>query len=129
MAEDTLLYHRRHAPQGRRFDVTPVSLDALAKEGWVDDPAKIGMNPWGPDQAAGVAAIHDRYRRGEIPGMDQMDYTENKCAVWGTLTEERPLDAGWKKGFDSPRAGGEYLVAAPATRGAPREEDPGSSPE
>ena len=115
MAEDTLLYHWRHAPQGRRFDVTSVSLDALAKEGWVDDPAKIGVNPWGRGHANAVAARHNSYRRGEIPAIDQLDLTEKKCAIWGTLTDDKPLDAGWNKAFDSPRAGGLYLVSPPAT--------------
>ena len=111
MADDTLLYHWSLAPEGQRFDVTSVCLETLAKEGWVDNPAKIGLNPWGPDQAVGVAANHDRYRRGEIPGMDQMDHTENKCAIWGTLTDNKPLYTGGNKAFDSLRAGGMYLVS------------------
>ena len=89
-----------------------MSLDASAKEGWVDDPAKIGVNPWGRGQANAVAARHNSYRCGEIPGTDQMDHSENKCAIWGTLTDNKPLlDAGGNKAFDSLRAGGMYLVS------------------
>lgn len=113
MTEDTMLYHWSFAPKGQRFDLTSVSLEGLAKEGWVDNPAKIGVNLWNSDQATSVAAVHDRYRRGEIPGMDQMDSSDNRCAIWGTLTSEEPLHGDMGLAFDSPRAGGMYFVSHP----------------
>ena len=44
MADDTLLYRWSLAPEGQLLDVTSVCLETLAKEGWFDDPPKIGMN-------------------------------------------------------------------------------------
>ena len=105
MADDTLLYHWSLAPEGQRFDVTSVCLETLAKEGWVDNPAKIGLNPWGPDQAVGVAANHDRYRRGEIPGMDQMDHTQGFSAASQSTNVPTDFSSTLRAKYNTSRVG------------------------
>ena len=51
------LYHKEYARTGRVFkdNVDPA---LLAEQGWVDNPMKIGENPWGPNAEAEVDRTH-----------------------------------------------------------------------
>ena len=49
MTGTTLLYHPVHAPDGQPFETHSGPVAPYADEGWVDDPAKIGANPWDED--------------------------------------------------------------------------------
>ena len=115
MNGDTMLYHSIEAPEGKLFNSAEESFESLAKVGWVDNPAKIGVNVWGDDAAGNVIKIlHEKYLSGEVPGIEKEDDMSKSvfCAIW-TSTEasdksERKIDDGiW---LDSLRAGGKYSI-------------------
>lgn len=68
------MYHKEYAPGGQDFDLedghTPVSL---SKEGWVDNPAKLGINLWGPDAQAHVDEMAAKFEQRLIPAVDGPD--------------------------------------------------------
>ena len=68
---NTYLYHKEYKPTGRIFDLNEVSLETLESEGWVDDPAKIGVNMWGGGVGveAAVKARMEAVERGDIDRM------------------------------------------------------------
>ena len=72
MADETILYHPIDAPEGWKFAGTEESLRSLADQGWVDNPAKIGVNAWSdksPKIKRHIQQIQDSYLSGEIPGI------------------------------------------------------------
>ena len=72
MADETILYHPTDAPGGRKFEGTEESMRSLADQGWVDNPAKIGVNVWSdksPEMMHHIQKIQDSYLSGEIPGI------------------------------------------------------------
>lgn len=44
MSNDTFLWHAEQAPDGRVFDLEKHLIKTLEDEGWVDAPAKIGLD-------------------------------------------------------------------------------------
>ena len=115
MNGDTMLYHSIEAPEGKLFNSAEESFESLAKVGWVDNPAKIGVNVWGDDAAGDVIKIlHEKYLSGEVLGIEKEDDMSKSvfCAIW-TSTEasdksERKIDDEiW---LDSLRAGGKYSI-------------------
>lgn len=69
MTATITLYHPIHAPDGQPVYADSGSLTTYADDGWVDDSAKIGVNPWGEDHEHGVAKRHLEYLSGEVPGI------------------------------------------------------------
>lgn len=66
--DDFMLFHKDYAPTGRIFNFEDGHTEqGLAKEGWVDDPAKIGVNVWGPQAEGAVARKSAQFQRGELP--------------------------------------------------------------
>ena len=116
MTGNTILYHPVHAPDGQPFDTDSNPLKSYADEGWVDDPAKIGVNPWGEDHRHAVAKRHLGYLSGELPGISPGYDTHvgPRCAIWNTLAtdESEPGRDGFT--LDSPRAGGRYFISRSA---------------
>ena len=90
----TRLYHARHAPAGQDFEVDGRMLKAYETQGWVDDPGKAGINPWGGDTAAEVASKHienQEERLGGIAsGFDNGDGV--RCTIWHTIAADVTLD-------------------------------------
>jgi len=71
VANRTILYHKIDAPTGHEFDLETVSLAQLVEAGWVDDPAKIGVNVWGHEGSQqAVAQTQARFDRGDMPPVD-----------------------------------------------------------
>ena len=110
MAGRTMLYHAVHARSGQVFEDI-VNAVARSKDGWVDDPAKIGMNPWGPDEAAAVEQKHWKYLSGEEPGINDersVGSERPRCAIWRTVVTDvrsrNPI-------IDSPRTDGVYAIS------------------
>lgn len=73
-----MLYHAEYAREGKIFRAD--SADARyreslhhAEQGWTDDPAKLGINPWGEAGASAVAEKSRAFRAGEIPAIDPPD--------------------------------------------------------
>ena len=116
MSGTVTLYHPVNAPDGQPFDTNSDPLASYAEEGWVDDPAKIGINPWGEDQEHGVAKRHLEYLSGEIPGISpgHGSHVGPRCAIWNTVAtdESEPGRDGFS--VDSPRAGGRYFISRTA---------------
>ena len=122
----TRLYHPTEAPEGQTFDITtepseaseekiwvaskdfpgssPVLLESLEKEGWVDNPAKVGIT-WGSVAEEGVREKKKQYQNGEIPGMDKID-KGIRCTIWGTVASDETAGGRDGKLMDAPRAGG-----------------------
>jgi len=96
---------RRHRP-----------LTSYANKGWVDDAAKIGVNPWGDDHKRDVAMRHPEYLSGEIPaispgiGKDEC----SRCTVWNTVASDQSGRGRDEFLLDSPRAGGSYFISRTA---------------
>ena len=110
MSGRTRLFHPIHAPEGQDFEVDGLSLKAYERQGWVDDPGKGGMNPWGEDLAAGVAGRHVEYLEGRIPGIVLGESNVNgvHCVIWGTIALDVTPNTCELLILDSPRAGGAY---------------------
>lgn len=65
---NTYLWHKELAPEGRIFDLDKTDSKVLNKEGWVDEPAKIGIDAHcgvNEDMASAQAA----YESGDIDGI------------------------------------------------------------
>ena len=116
MAGIAKLYHPVHAPNGQSFDTDSGPLMAYADEGWVDDPAKIGVNPWGEGHEHAVAKRHLEYLSGEIPGISPGRGRDvgPRCAIWNTVAtdESEPGRDGLSR--NSPRVGGRYFISRTA---------------
>ncbi len=61
--------HPIHAPDGQPVYTDSGRLTTYADDGWGDDPAKIGVNPWGDDHDHHVAKRHREYLSCELPGI------------------------------------------------------------
>ena len=73
MTAMTWMYHKDYAPEGRQFDENATPLTLLAAEGWVDSPAKIGVDVWhhnGSREAVEKMASH--FRNGMVPAVDDV---------------------------------------------------------
>ena len=116
MTGTTMLYHPVHAPDGQPFATDSGNLTSYADEGWVDDPAKIGVNPWGEDHRHAVAKRHLEYLSGDIPGISPEYGTDEgqRCVIWNTLATD--VSEPGRDGFtlDSPRACGRYFISGSA---------------
>ena len=68
-----MMYHKDYAPTGKEFDseVDGRTPESLAKKGWVDNPAKIGINVWGPDSEADVQTMQQKFARGLVKALDE----------------------------------------------------------
>lgn len=116
MAGRTTWYHPVHARSGQAFED---DLDAAArsKDGWVDNSAKIGVNRWGPDEAAAVERKHRKYLSGEEPGIDDgrsVNHDRPGCAIWRTVATGVPSPG--LPLIDSPRTDGTYAISVQAAR-------------
>ena len=116
MTGATILYHPAHAPDGQRFETDGGALKSYADEGWVDDPAKIGVNPWGEGHEHAVAKRHLEYLSGELPGISP-GYGKDeglRCAIWNTVAIEESEPGRDGMSLNSPRAGGRYFISGSA---------------
>ena len=68
-----IAYHVDY-PDGREVDLNYTDLREIAKQGWVDHPAKIGLNPWDTDERI-IARIKAAFEQGETEAFD-FDYME-----------------------------------------------------
>ena len=85
------LYHPAHAPEGQPVYIDSRPMASYADDGWVDDPAKIGVNPWGEDHENDVARRHLEYLSGDIPGIapGHDKGVGPRCAIWNTVSTDR----------------------------------------
>ena len=116
MAGRTKWYHPVHARSGQAFE-DDLDIAARSKDGWVDNPAKIGVNLWGPDEAAAVERKHRQYLSGEEPGINDgrsVNHERSGCPIWRTVATGVP-SVGLPV-IDSPRTGGAYAISEQAAR-------------
>ena len=74
MAYRAIRYHANYAPEGREFDLEQTSDDMLIEQGWVDSPAKIGVDVWQHEGSqAAVAKTKARYEQGMVAAVDKPD--------------------------------------------------------
>lgn len=108
----TILYHQEIAPNGKKFEEPSTLYKQLQNEGWVDDPAKVALNPWNTSEAQ-IIEVSDQYFSGLIPGIDEFDESLRKprCPIWKTVVYTNPPQRyiGYAT-IDSPRAGGKYAI-------------------
>ena len=101
------LYHPIHAPHEQAVFTDSSPLTMYADDGWVDDPAKIGVNPWVDDREHHDARHHREYLSGELPGISAGYCKDDgpRCAIWNTVaTEESKPDRDGML-LNSPQAG------------------------
>ena len=110
------LYHPIHAPDGQPVATDIGPLTAYADDGWVDDPAKIGVNPWGKDHEQAVARRHLKYLSGELPGISPgFGKGEGpRCPIWNTVATDESEPGRDGMSLNSPRAGGRYFISRSA---------------
>ena len=60
------IYYHDDTPEGRIFDMEEVSPETLAEQGWVDSPAKIGVDPWSGDPER-FSELRQQVQDGEVP--------------------------------------------------------------
>ena len=107
----TKLYHPLHAPEGQTFENNLRQMEMCAQDGWVDDPAKIGVNPWGASHDDAVREKHTRYLSGKERGIESGDgQSIIDCKIWHTVASKGVTVHDGIISIYSPRAGGEYLV-------------------
>ena len=74
MPQRTYRYHQEYAPHGRVFDLEKVSDQSLVDQGWVDNPAKFGLNVWGgPNEA--MAEVKQQFEEGKVPAIGTPNIT------------------------------------------------------
>lgn len=119
------LYHPMHAPEGQDFETDGRSLRAYEAQGWVDDPAKAGVNPWGEDMAAGVVSKHVEYQEGRIHGIavEQGNGIEVRCTIWNTIATDVTPGTSKLVILESSRAEGAYGVSGRAVDLLRKEDD------
>lgn len=110
------LYHPIHAPGGQPVSTESGPLTTYANDGWVDDPAKIGVNPWGEDRKHDVARCHREYLMGKLPGISSGSGGDggSRCAIWHTVATDEFETARDGMSLNSPRAGGRYFISGSA---------------
>ena len=107
----TMLYHPLHAPNGQNFENILEQFEMRAQDGWVDNPAKIGINPWGTAHADAVREHHKKYLSGKQRGIESGDGRPTlECKIWHTVASNEVTVHDSFISINSPRAGGEYLV-------------------
>lgn len=80
MPNPTLLYHRTSAPTGAEFDADAIDILQMAKDGWVDSAAKLGVNMWDSEGSeVAVAQAKSAFEAGIIrpidePGQPSIEY-------------------------------------------------------
>ncbi len=116
MTGTTMLYHPVHAPNGQTFDTDSGPLTSYADEGWVDSPAKIGVNPWGEGNEHAVAKRHLEYLSGKVPGISPGHDKDDgpRCAIWNTVATDESEPGRDGISLNSPRAGGRSLISRTA---------------
>ena len=76
------MYHLEYAPTGQDFDLDEGhSREELVSQGWVDNPAKIGVNVWNPDDDAinkRVAQMKRDFDDGVIPAVDDPNFQSDR---------------------------------------------------
>lgn len=110
------LYHPMHAPDGQAVFTDGGPLTTYADDGWVDDPAKIGVNPWGDDHEHHVAKRHREYLSGKLPGISPGNGRDEgpRCAIWNTVATDESEPGRDGMSLNSPRAGGRYFISGSA---------------
>ena len=74
MAGSFILWHKEYAREGREFDDDTQDPNALARDGWVDSPAKIGINIWNPGDPATdemVATTQKMFEANQLKAVDE----------------------------------------------------------
>lgn len=65
----TYLWHKEYSSRdGSLFDLETVSKETLEDQGWVDSPAKLGVNVWGGEDGA-MIPIKAMYDDKKLPGI------------------------------------------------------------
>jgi len=59
------------------------TIEHLMSQGWVDHPAKAGLNPWGDIAQDSVEQLRNDYKNGRVPGIE---------APGGQTNEQRMQD-------------------------------------
>lgn len=116
MAGTVTLYHPIHAPDGQPVHTDSGPLTTYADDGWVDDPAKIGVNPWDDDHEHHVGKRHREYLSGELPGISP-GYGKDegrRCAIWNTVATDESEPGRDGMSLNSPQAGGRYFISGSA---------------
>lgn len=92
----------------------------LEARGWVDSPAKIGLNAQGEESRevdGPIQEIMGHYMSGGISGIERVierPSNRTRCAIWNSIAlSDGPPGRGGAY-FDSPRAGGPYSISAMA---------------
>lgn len=70
--KNLLVAYAPDCPEGICYDKTRTSLKRLADDGWVDSPAKLGINIWGESAAHEVARVHAEYRAGNLAAFKEL---------------------------------------------------------
>lgn len=86
-------------------------------QGWVDNPAKIGVNVWSDEPAKEIDHIQtsmDSYMSGKTSGIE--DGSENltshtRCPIWNSIASSEGPQGRDGEYFDSPRASGRYFIS------------------
>ena len=113
----TMLYHPHHAPKGQKFEETKESLKDLEADGWVDNPAKIGVNAWldeSPKMKSHIQKVMDSHMSGRVSGIEGLSENptnQTRCAIWDSITSSDGAQGRDGEYFDSPRAGGRYFIS------------------
>ena len=85
----TMLYHPLHAPDGQTFETNLAQMERCAHDGWVDDPAKIGVNLWDTSQEVAVRERHTKYLSGKLRGIESGDgQSIIDCKIWHTVASK-----------------------------------------
>ena len=113
----SMLYHREIAPNGMTLEDYSDSIEELLKDGWVDHPAKVNLNPWNKSKNFITNKYH-QYLSSEIPGIDEYDSQtgRKRCPIWYTVASKisNTRDEEFEY-VDSLRAGGKYAISRSAT--------------
>ena len=74
------MYHKEKAPTGRVFKFSVHGPPSYwAKQGYVDNPAKHGLNLWGPDNEEFVKKIHHQWQSGRLKNLDDPNYITDEA--------------------------------------------------
>lgn len=88
MTKPYMAYHKEYAPEGKLFDEEQHGPLTALGEGWVDSPAKIGVNVWNdPDAEPEIQRAEAQYQRDGI-AEDDAGASEDERAELKRLREE-----------------------------------------
>lgn len=109
----TKLYHSIHAPNGQEFTYEFARQEHNSLNGWVDDPAKIGINLWGAQFQEHVQIRNNEYLCGKIAGIE-LSHSENlRCPIWKTIASDDTTKIHKNCDsilYNSPRVGGRFFL-------------------